>query len=181
MRRADIIIVTKSPEVFSPLDRRAIKDRLSPKSYQQVYFSYFKYGAIEPVFPGELTTPLLSNIDHITLVTGIAHSGRLLEYLNRYDFIIEHLEFGDHHDYSEDDLTKIEHTFKHASGIQKIILTTEKDAMRLQHPEVEPALKSLPIFYIPIEVAFHGNDSNEFNEQIIHYVRRNKVNSQFHS
>lgn len=182
MRRADIIIVTKSPEVLSPLDARTIKDRIKPKSYQDVYFSYFKYGNIRHVFDSLANTyPRYSQISKVVLVTGIAHSGRLVEYLNQFAFQINHLRFPDHHGYAEKDIAQIKAAYNEKSLGKKVIITTEKDAMRFQHPDLEEQLKDLPIYYLPIEVAFHNNKATDFNEQILHYVRTNKVNSQLNT
>ena len=182
MRRADIIIVTKSPEVLSPLDARTIKDRIKPKSYQNVYFSYFKYGNIRHVFDSVSNTyPRYSQISKVILVTGIAHSGRLVEYLNQFGFQINHLRFPDHHGYTEKDIAQIKTAYNEKSLGRNVIITTEKDAMRFQHPDLEEQLNDLPIYYLPIEVAFHNNKATEFNEQILHYVRTNKVNSQLNT
>ena len=181
MNRADIIIVTKSPDVLSPLDARTITDRIKPKSYQTVYFSYFKYGSIQHVFEKSNTFPRYSQINKVVLVTGIAHSGRLVEYLNQYQFQINHIEFPDHHSYTEKDVAKIKEAYHERALGRKVIITTEKDAMRFQHPDLEEQLKDLPIYYLPIEVAFHNDKATEFNEQILHYVRTNKVNSQLNT
>lgn len=183
MKRADIIIVTKSPEILSPIDARTIREKIQPKSYQRVYFSYFKYGELQAVFPNQISfVPNYRNIHQTLLVTGIAQAGRLVEYLNQHEFEIEHLEYPDHHDFTESDLQTIRETFQKLSALgPRIIITTEKDAMRFRLPAIREKMADLPLFYIPIEVDFHNNLSNEFNEQILHYVRTNKVNSQFNS
>lgn len=182
MRRADIIIVTKSPEVLSPLDARTITQRLKPRQHQKVYFTYFKYGALRSVYnPVTVTVPSYYQLSHVVLVTGIARSGRLVEYLNQFPFQMEHLEFPDHHNYTEKDVNKIKDTFNAISPIEKILITTEKDAMRFQHPDLEEQLGKLPLYYVPIEVAFHNQKATDFNEQILHYVRTNKVNSKLNT
>jgi tetraacyldisaccharide 4'-kinase len=56
----------------------------------------------------------------------------------------------------------------------KVIFTTEKDAMRLQTPEFREAFYELPIYYIPIEIRFHGDEQNEFDTLITEYVEENK-------
>ena len=56
------------------------------------------------------------------------------------------------------------------------IITTEKDIMRLSLPEIYNELKELPIFYIPIEICFHGNDKEEFDNKILKYVTANSRN-----
>ena len=55
-----------------------------------------------------------------------------------------------------------------------IIITTEKDAMRLQFfPEIETAIKSA-VYYIPVTVKFLDQEEEHFNKQILSYVGNNK-------
>jgi tetraacyldisaccharide 4'-kinase len=94
---------------------------------------------------------------------------------------VKHLErakFPDHHQYTLKDIENVKKIFNNIANSNKIILTTEKDAMRLKSAEYTEALKDLPVFYIPIEIDFHDKDKEQFNEQIVHYVRANqKYNS----
>ncbi|MDP6909712.1 MAG: hypothetical protein QF371_09405, partial [Flavobacteriales bacterium] len=62
--------------------------------------------------------------------------------------------------------------FNNIVNENKIILTTEKDAMRLIVPGVAKELRDLPVFYLPINIRFHGNDGDNFNKQIIDYVTK---------
>ena len=63
----------------------------------------------------------------------------------------------------------------------KIILTTEKDAMRLAIPGVFKVLEKLPVFYIPITISFHDEDGAKFKKEIIDYVAKNQIYSRVHS
>ena len=65
-------------------------------------------------------------------------------------------------------------TYNDAFTRNKIIITTEKDAMRLVKSEYIRELNSLPVFYVPIEVKLHGLDQSNFSNQIKKYVRENK-------
>jgi len=184
-QRADIIIVAKTPEIFSPLERRAIKEKIKPKPYQHTYFSYVKYGDFTPLFPKKDTKPLTKEFYFernfsVLLITGIAKSSNLEYYLTEKMMRLKHLKYPDHYRYSSVDVQKIRKIFDNIASENKLILTTEKDAMRLSLPALEKELTGLPVFYIPIEVAFHDKDEEEFNEQIIGHVRRNKIHSRLY-
>lgn len=179
--RADIIVVTRIPEYFSPMERRIIKEQLKPKPYQNIYFSYVKYGEFIPVNKKKKQKVLPKEFYFernfsVLLLTGIASSMQLYDYLKTKVKEIRHLKYRDHHRYSLVDVKRIKQLFDNIANDNKIIITTEKDAMRLAMPAYEEIIQDLPIFYIPIEIDFHEKDAEEFNEQILSYVRKNQVN-----
>ena len=176
-KRADIIIVSKTSKVLSPIDKRRIKESLNAEAYQKIYFSYLKYGEILPFTEAakNLAEPIVKNFS-ILLITGIAKAGLLFYKLYHEFNLVEHFKFPDHHNYNEEDIANIKERFNNLFGNNKIIITTEKDIMRLSLPKIKEQLQEIPIFYIPIEICFHGNDKEEFNEQILKYVKANSRN-----
>ena len=108
-----------------------------------------------------------------TLVTGIANAEPLLNYLDVLGLHYEHLEFPDHHKFTVFDIEKLKGTFESIKNQNKIIITTEKDAARLQDPSILPLINELPLFYISIEIDFHGKDKEVFDNYILSYVGRN--------
>ncbi|PJA09503.1 MAG: tetraacyldisaccharide 4'-kinase [Flavobacteriales bacterium CG_4_10_14_0_2_um_filter_32_8] len=176
-KRADIIIVSKTSAVLSPIDKRRIKESLNPEDYQKIYFSYLKYGEITPFTEAAKNlTDTIGNNFSILLLTGIAKAGLLFYKLYHEFNIVEHFKFADHHNYTESDVIIIKERFKNLFGNNKIIITTEKDIMRLSLPKIKDLIQDIPIFYIPIEICFHGNDKVEFDEQILKYVKANSRN-----
>jgi len=175
--RADIIIVSKTPDVLSPIDIRRIKEDLNPKPYQEIFFSFTKYQELKAFTPSAQELDLKNiKTNSVLLITGIAKSDTLYYYLKiRYNSI-DHLKYEDHHTFNNKDVETIKDKFSHLYGKNKIIITTEKDIMRLSLPEIYNELKELPIFYIPIEVCFHGNDKEEFDNKILKYVTANSRN-----
>lgn len=172
--RADIIVVSKTPEILSPIDIRRIKSDLDPKPHQEIFFSFTKYGNLIPF------TEASNQIDcakekncSVLLVTGIAKPSPLFYHLKNHYSIVEHIKFPDHHNFNSNDLLTIKNSFNDLFGNNKLIITTEKDIMRLSLPEIKNQIEELPIFYQPIEICFHGNDKIEFNEKILKYVRAN--------
>jgi tetraacyldisaccharide 4'-kinase len=83
------------------------------------------------------------------------------------------MRFSDHHEFTMADIQRIRKNFDNIANESKIILTTEKDAMRLAIPGVARAFENLPIFYLPIKIRFQDDDGEKFNKQIIDYVTKN--------
>jgi len=94
----------------------------------------------------------LNTLNNFTLVTGIANATPLVKFLKSKHLSFEHLEYGDHHNYTIKDIELLEQ--------QKLILTTEKDYMRLLQVE---SLKD-KLFYIPIEIEI--DNSEKFNNLV---------------
>jgi tetraacyldisaccharide 4'-kinase len=175
--RADIIIVTKTPAIFSPLDRRFLIEKINPKPYQKVFFSYTKYGShlisVADGSPSEFEKEYYFENFAVLLLTGIANTTNLEYYLKEKVKNYRHQAFPDHHAFSTKDLNQIKNLFDNIAEEKKAILTTEKDAMRLQAPHLKEALAGLPVFFLPIQVQFHGSDGEEFNQIILQHVRKN--------
>ncbi|MCX6251341.1 MAG: tetraacyldisaccharide 4'-kinase [Bacteroidetes bacterium] len=175
-RRADIIIVTKTPKVFSPITRRRIIEELHPRPHQKVYFSYIKYGVPTAAFE-ESSFCFPPKISFLLLFTGIANDYPLKEQLNQYCSNISTLKFPDHHQFSVKDIESIKRTFEDLPTQKKVIFTTEKDIMRLRSSELNSLLKDLPVYYLPIEIDFHEKDRSDFNKDIFDFIARNRVKS----
>lgn len=179
-KRANIIIVTKSPVNMKPIDRRIMEKELNIFPYQKLFFTSFKYNEPKPVFENRKFKGLTKNIN-VLLVTGIAMPFPLLQHLSNYTENVEHLKFPDHYNYKESDIDLICSSFNKMPLSDNIIITTEKDAMRMQDCKFSEKLKNLPLFYIPIEVAFLEEEGEKyFKKLIIDYVRKNKRNSRLH-
>jgi len=174
-KRADVIIVTKCPNDLSPEKQKQFKEKLKLKSSQKLFFSTFKYGELYPVFSNaeSLKIHKLDDIQ-ILLVTGIANPKPLKKYLlENISKNIQVLEYSDHYSFKDSDIKQIEQVFTKMTSENKIVITTEKDAMRLQKfSNIANNLKKA-FFYIPIQVEFLNNQAESFNQQIIDYVRKN--------
>lgn len=178
-RRANIIIITKCPEDLKPIERRIIFNNLKPYPFQHVFFTTFNYGNLTSVFNESENNDSENFKDYeILLVAGIANPKPLKKYIvENISKNIHVLEYSDHYDYKESDLKQIEQIFNQIGSNKKIVITTEKDAMRLQKfSNIANDLKD-SFFYIPIQVNFLNNRTDNFNQQIIEYVRKNKKHS----
>jgi tetraacyldisaccharide 4'-kinase len=184
-KRADIIIVTKTPKIFSPLERRIIRSKLNPQPYQKVYFSYNEYGDFIPLKQSVKKKGVAKEFYFdrgykAILISGLANAENFEYFLSQNLNVIKHLSFSDHYDYTIDDAMNIRKLFDNIVEENKIIITTEKDMVKLSQDKFSELFEGLPFFYLPIHVKFHDNDEQEFNNQIINYVRNNKIDSKFH-
>ncbi len=179
-KRADIIIVTKSSKVLSPIVRKEIENKIQPKEHQNLFFSYIEHNRFISLGGEELKAKKIF-FNSILLVAGIANTYPLEIYLKNFCDELEVIKFPDHHNYSRKDVSKIIEAFEKIVRKNKVIVTTEKDAMRLIQPDIINHLISLPVFYIPIRTELHKQDKKEFNNYILDYVRKNSGNSKVHS
>ncbi|GIV43533.1 MAG: tetraacyldisaccharide 4'-kinase [Bacteroidia bacterium] len=173
--RADAIIVTKCPSILSPLDRRFILDKIKPQYHQKVFFSYMKYGDFTPLN----TTKALFAKEYyfqrnysILLLTGIANPEPLEYFIESNAKKVYKHRFADHHYFTVAEIQRIKEIFEEIPAENKIILTTEKDKMRLMLPEIHNIIAELPVFYLPLEICFHESKQDEvsFDQFIKNYV-----------
>ncbi|MCQ2974051.1 MAG: tetraacyldisaccharide 4'-kinase [Bacteroidales bacterium] len=177
--RANIIIVTKCPDNLKPIDRRVISKHINLLPFQSIYFTNFKYLEIKPVFSEQTQTEINKDTE-ILLITGIANPTTLIQHIqNKYSQKITHIKFADHHNFSKRDINKITEKFVSLSQ-NKVVITTEKDAVRLMEQNFEPTIKE-KMYYIPIEINFVFDDADKLNSQIIKYVEENKTNYRLHT
>lgn len=176
-KRADIIIVSKTDKNLTLEKQNKIHQLLKPKKYQKLYFSYVDYGMITPFT--DISKSIISTVNtnfSVLLLTGIAKPTPLFEHLKASYQSVEHLNFKDHHNFNKSDIETIKNVFNTIDGNNKIIITTEKDIMRLSLPKILDKIQDIPIFYIPIEIKFHGDNKQDFDNQIIEHVKSNTGN-----
>ena len=164
--RANIVIVTKCPAMLNPVERHNIVHDLRLQNYQKVFFSYLKYGAMQTL-DGKPVQVDLRRVDNVLCITGIAHPGPMLAELRR-STKVQHLAFADHHDFTSRDIVRIKEAFAALSGNNNIIVTTEKDAMRLRGKT-----EGLPVYILPVEVAFHKENDKDFDVLVESSVKEN--------
>lgn len=177
--RADIIIVTKCPPTISDEERKSIIAEIHPQNNQHLFFSFINYGYLvklnDPAIEVNLT-----NYQSALLFSGIANIQPLKEYLLNKKYLLNSLQFSDHHQFSEQDLIKVRESFNNIADRNALIITTEKDAMRIETQKQQEMLKDLPVYYMPIYVEFFPSDKEMFNQIILNYVtnaRKNQRNN----
>jgi tetraacyldisaccharide 4'-kinase len=172
---ADIIIITKSPKVIPTIEERIILNKINPLPHQKVYFSYIEFGEIFPLTQrGKEIQHEGVRIRSVVAVCGIANPYPFLEYVKDNFAERQQLVFSDHHRFTKEDVRKIRNCWERSMQKNCVIITTEKDAVRLVNSELKKEIERLPLFCIPIEVMFHRKHKESFEDQIIKYVDKNK-------
>ena len=168
--RADVIIVTKCPMTLSGADRARVTQLINPLPHQQLYFSYYAYQRTPYyLFNPNYELPLDKTLD-VLLVSGIARADYLIDYLKTKVNSVRILEYGDHHYFNEAEIGEMEKIFNNIDSKNKTILTTEKDAMRLELHHQYLIEKRLPLFALPVEVVFHDNDKKGFDDKVKNWL-----------
>ena len=164
--RAGIVIVTKSPAKLNPIEKHNIIHDLRLENYQKVFFSYLQYGDLTTL-DGQPAGIDLRRMEQVLTVTGIANPEPMVEELRRR-CKLQHLRFADHHEYTARDIDRIAEAFAALPAANKVIVTTEKDAMRLRG-----LTRNLPMYILPVKVAFHPEGDMVFDKVILSAVQEN--------
>lgn len=156
--RATYIVVTKCP----PLNEKQKQDfvlKLKPLPHQKIFFSNIVYKLPYHIKNKEKQINLSDY--KVVLLTGIANNQHIIEYLNSITQVVDTITFSDHHNFTEKDKDQIKNRYNKFSKSNTILLTTEKDAMRLQDFEAD-------IYVLPIDIEVHQyGENNQLIEKTI--------------
>jgi tetraacyldisaccharide 4'-kinase len=166
-RRADIIIITKCDPELTEKERDAMTREIDPHPGQHIFFTSISYGRLYHIIH-QSPRELFRNAE-VLLVCGIANPSPLTAYIEENTSSYDAMFFSDHHIFSYDDLNEIRNRFDTIDVHDKLIITTEKDAVRLVKYRQE--LRDLPFYVLPISVDFLFNAENEFRLLISNFIR----------
>ena len=172
-KRADIIVVTKCDSNLSREKSEAIKQELKPLDHQKIYFSGIKYETPYHLFTREKLS--LEQGCHVLLVCGIANPQPIKEFLDVHVSDFKLLQYKDHHIFNSNDISDIKTDFSKIKNENKIILTTEKDGVRISKFEKE--LKDVPVYLLPMSHQFLFGGETEFEKHILEFVNSFKEDS----
>lgn len=168
--RADIIIISKCPKNLTAIEMRSLAIDVRPKEYQKVFFSYLSYSKLKPLNQEaeqlDLKRKDLANVN-VILMTAIANPQKIEKYILKYNPSTEVMSYPDHYFYREKDYQLIQSKFKNLTKT-KVLIVTEKDAVKLNMEK----FFNIPVFSLPIEVKFHKNSDETFDDYILDYVRK---------
>ena len=175
--RADIVIITKCPKDLKPMEFRVIIKAMDLYPYQQLFFTTLEYDNLRQMQGGEeMSLKQLNKNMNILLLTGIASPKQMTYDLKEYSDNITPMTFPDHHQFTDKDIELINNTFCQMSS-PKMIITTEKDSVRLTGMEGQSDEIRRNIYILPIRIKFMLGQEEEFNNKIIGYVQKNSKNS----
>lgn len=172
-KRAEIIMITKCPDVLSESEMKVLEKQMRLYPHQKLFFSSISYAQeLTAVFKNEkLALEKIKPNTQVLLLTGIAKTAPLLQELKKYTQHIIHHAYADHHPFSPKNMLKLVGDFEALPGDDKIILTTEKDAVRLKAGDFKAMIQTLPLYAWPIEINFLANRKTEFDNIIKNYAR----------
>jgi len=168
-RRADLIIVTKCPPELTEQERSYLMAEIAPLPRQRVFFSRYQYEDPYDLLRPDVRRPLDLHTDAL-LVSAIAHTDYLLSYLGQQLRSVYAFEFADHHYFIDSDLDDIRRRFEAMPGQSKILLTTEKDATRLERYSDYLWQHRLPLYVLPVRVVFDRDDEQAFQAEVRRFL-----------
>ncbi len=171
MGRAHFVVVTKCPVDITPLNIRIVTKNLGLFPYQSLYFSAIGQGSITPLFAGTPQTSVLTG-QKMIVMAGIANPSPMIASLKEKYEVVDTIIFPDHHPYSVRDLVKIEKKLAEAPD-GTIIVTTEKDAVRLMGMRNISADVRARLYFLPIKVNFINNGGAVFLHKLNNNVKSN--------
>ena len=180
--RAQIIIITKCPSYLKNHNLETLAQKIKPLPYQSLFFTSIIYKAILQ-FDGQPANFTIDNDTSVFLLTGIANSLPLINHLNTLTNNIIHHKYPDHYPFTIKNITKLANEFSISSAKKKVILTTEKDAQRLNElwfKKENNKVLDISIYIMPIEIAFLNKGNEEFDQLIFEYVRTYPTGNSIH-
>jgi tetraacyldisaccharide 4'-kinase len=166
-KRAEIIVVTKCDPSLNQDERERITREIGPRAGQSVFFTSIKYGDIYHIHTKQKYQP--ADTTEVLLVTGIANPKPLMRMLEENYNGYSMLQYPDHHIFTIDDLKEIKKRLNQLTTEDKIVLTTEKDAVRLV--KFDTQLTGLPLYVIPVRHDFLFGEEAKFNELVTSFIR----------
>ena len=164
--RAQIIVVTKCNPILTRQQSEAIEKSLKLKQHQKIFFTAISYDVPYHLFTKE--TYLLTPEVNVLLLTGIANPYPLKDYINKHSKSYDLLKYTDHHIFNSNDLIDIKKNFEKIVSKQKVIITTEKDAVRLT--KFQNQISQLPIYVLPITQQFLLGGDVAFNKHVVQFI-----------
>lgn len=163
IKRADIVIITKCPEQLTESEKAPFYRNIALPQ-ERIFFSRIEYGSQLPLFDHPI-----KSYEHILLVTGIAQPAPLKRFLSEHSKV-ESLQFPDHHDFSLQDIQKIQQKVANFATRECAIVITVKDAVKLTAWKEELEQLNRPIFIQTMTVRIENEE--EFKDLLLNYVVR---------
>ena len=160
--RAHYFIVTKCPEDMKPIDMRVMHKVLVSKPSQDIFFS-----RMSPMQPCPIFAEVEDTVQHgaeVIAMSGIGDNDAFNRGLARRYNVVATIDLDDHHSYRVSDLHKMNRLLtKYPNAV---IMTTEKDAVKLANSAAIPEDLRKKLFYERISMRFIGNSRMELFAKI---------------
>jgi tetraacyldisaccharide 4'-kinase len=166
-KKAGIIIVTKCKPDLTEKEKNEIIEEIGPVKGQHIFFTAIEYGSLYHI--ADRSTRTVDHTTEVLLISGIANPRPLKKMLEEQSGSYLLMQYADHHIFTIDDLQDIKKRFTNMTASNKIILTTEKDAVRLVKFNQE--ISGLPMYIIPVRHHFLFNEKDRFNQLVTGFIR----------
>ena len=171
LHRAHYFVVTKCPEKMAPIDRRILRKVLIQVAYQRVYFTRFESFMPQPLFPDAAPGEPLLQGQQVIALSGIGSPKPFLAALRGNYGVVAEMTLDDHHVYKVRDLNRLRELLDKFPGA--VIVTTEKDAVKLTNRAKIPEEIQRRIYYLPINISFIEDSATDFLQKLEEDVRGN--------
>ncbi|MFR9503291.1 MAG: tetraacyldisaccharide 4'-kinase [Rikenellaceae bacterium] len=168
--RAHYFIVSKCPYTMTPIDKRLMRKTLINFAYQKLFFTRYTNYRPEPLFPQDATEEI-SNQHKVIAVSGLGNALPFIESIDNNFNLVDQITYNDHHVYRMRDLKEMSALLdQHPDSV---IITTEKDAVKLCVPNKIPLELRKRLYYIPIQINFIDLPVTNFLKHLEEDVRAN--------
>jgi len=176
VKRADVVIVSKVPENTPYAEMNLIKESIQEFGIKKVLFSYLRYSPSMFFLNGEKMPIAYLRNCNVVLVAGIANPKPFLDFANSNAKSVTEYIFKDHYQFSSGDIIKIKAEYNRLlnQNAPVVILTTRKDFMRFNTPELKHLIQNLPLAFIDIEVCMNEMDYGDLMDMIHHAIKLKK-------
>jgi len=149
-KRADVVVVTKCPAELSQEGKNKLAEELAPylNSEADLFFSSLNYGS-----PYQVAGPKQTEVTAVFALAGLADNAPFFTYCKQQYAVVDSFSFPDHYAYQADDASRILEVLGQEKVKNAVLLTTEKDAVKLKSLAATEIWSKIPIFALPIQVA----------------------------
>jgi tetraacyldisaccharide 4'-kinase len=165
-KRADVVVVTKCPTELSLEEKNRLKQSISPylNAGTLLLYSSTSYGE-----PYQIAGPERTGFTAVIALAGLADNGPFFTYCKQQFAVVDNFSFSDHYSYKPEDATRILEVLGQENGKNAVLLTTEKDAVKLKSFAATEMWSKIPIFALPIQVALDPDQE----AQLLQRLRKN--------
>ena len=165
-KRADVVVVTKCPAKLSQDEKNKLVEDLAPflNSEADLFFSSLNYGK-----PYQVAGPKQTEVTAVLALAGLADNAPFFAYCKQQYAVIDSFSFPDHYAYKPEDAARILEVLGQEKGKNAVLLTTEKDAVKLKSLAATEMWSKISIFALPIQVALDPIQE----EQLLQRLRKN--------
>ncbi len=171
LHRAHYFVVTKCPENMTPLERRLLRKYLVRVAYQKVYFTRMETFQPVPLFPDMASGQTLERTTQVIALSGIGNPAPFLKTLETSYNLVERVTLEDHHVYKVRDVKQLESLLE--AHPEAVIITTEKDAVKLTNRKKISEELQRRLYYLPINISFIEESETDLLSKLEEDVRGN--------